>query len=232
MTETVDPLERLEAVLPHLRGAVSQQHLGKALSLAVTASANVPQQVERLKSLSECYALLPGYVLQRTAEIREAAETILDFGETMAGASESEQLEAILRDVKWLDPAVKALNRSVVALTELYARDHVLPLSALERLLRRLGRDEVANAIGQVRLMSAGLASAGVPLPEKLKALQDAREALSTDLTKLASDPEVDSFLTGFATKGSIKLSLVTPKVLAWLGEQGALDQFAVQPID
>ncbi|MEG8049004.1 hypothetical protein QP178_03550 [Sphingomonas aurantiaca] len=232
MTETIDPLERLEAALPNLRGAVSQQHLGKALSLAVTASADVPQQVERLKSLGESYALLPGYLLQRAAEIKEAAETILDFGETMAGASEPEQLEAVLRDVKWLDPSVKALNRSVFALTELYTRDHVLPLSALEKLLRRLGRDEVANAIGQLRLMSAGLASAGVSLPEKLKALQDAREALSTDLTKLASDPEVDAFLTGFATKGSIKLSLVTPKVLAWLGEQGALDQFTVQPID
>ncbi|UUL82537.1 hypothetical protein [Sphingomonas qomolangmaensis] len=232
MTETMDPLERLEAALPHLRSAVSQQHLGKVLNLAVTASAEVPQRVERLKALSASYALLPGYVLQRATEIKEATETVLDLGETMEAASEPEHLEAVVRDVKRLEPAVNSLNRSVLALTELYTRDHVLPLSALEKLLRRLGRDEVANAIGRLRVMSSGLATASVSLPDKLKALQDAREALTNDLTELASDLEVDAFLTGFATKGSVKLSLVTPKVLAWLGEQGALDQFTVQPID
>jgi hypothetical protein len=232
MTETIDPLERLEAALPHLRGAVGQQHLGKALSLAVTATADVPQRLERLKALGASYGLLPDYLLQRAAEIKEAAETVLDLGETMEAAFKPEDLEAVVRDVKRLEPAVNSLHRSVLTLTELYTRDHVLPLSALEKLLRRLGRDQVANAIGQLRLMSSGLATASVSLPDKLKALQDAREALSDDLTKLASDPEVDAFLTGFATKGSIKLSLVTPKVLAWLGEQGALDQFTVQPID
>lgn len=232
MTGTIDPLERLEAALPYLQGAVSQQHLGKALSLAVTASADVPQRIERLKALGESYALLPGYLIQRAAEIKEATETVLDLGETMEAASEPEHLEAVVRDVRRLEPAVSSLHRSVLALTELYTRDHVLPLSALEKLLRRLGRDEVANAIGQLRLMSSGLASAGVSLPDKLKALQEAREALTNDLTKLASDPEVDAFLTGFASKGSIKLSLVTPKVLVWLGEQAALDQFTVQPID
>ncbi|MDH4744205.1 hypothetical protein OMP43_09275 [Sphingomonas sp. CBMAI 2297] len=232
MTGTIDPLERLEAALPYLQGAVSQQHLGKALSLAVTASADVPQRIERLKALGESYALLPGYLIQRAAEIKEATETVLDLGETMEAASEPEHLEAVVRDVRRLEPAVSSLHRSVLALTELYTRDHVLPLSALEKLLRRLGRDEVANAIGQLWLMSSGLASAGVSLPDKLKALQEAREALTNDLTKLASDPEVDAFLTGFVSKGSIKLSLVTPKVLVWLGEQAALDQFTVQPID
>lgn len=228
----MDPLDRLEAALPHLQGAVSQQHLGKALSLAVTATADMPQRIDRLKALGESCALLPQYIVQRAAEIKDAAETVLDLGETMEAASEPAHLEAVVRDVKRLEPAISALHRSVLALTDLYVRDHVLPLSALEKLLRRLGRDEVASAIAQLRVMSSGLASAGASLPDKLKALQDARAALTNDLTRLASDPEVDAFLTGFATRGSIRLSLVTPKVLAWLEEQGALDQFTVQPID
>lgn len=232
MTEMTDPLLRLEAALPHLQGAVKQQHLGKALSAAATACAEVPQRIDRLTALGDTFALLPGYLAQRAGDIGDPLDIVLDLGETMESAAQVEDLEAIVRDVKRLDTALANLHRSAMTLTEFYARDHVAPLSALERLLRHLGRDEVANAIGQLRVMATGLPSAGLLLPDKLKALQEARNALTSDLTRLASDPEVDAFLTGFATKGSVTLSLVTKKVLEWLGDQSALDQFTVQPID
>lgn len=232
MNENFDPLDRLEAVLPHLQGAVNQQHLGKALEAAAIACADLPQRTQRLKALAASFALLPGYLGQRAADIGDATDTILDFGETMEGAAEIEDLEAIGRDVRRLDPALGMLHRSVIALAESYAREHIAPLSALERLLRRLNRDEVANAVSQLRVMDNGLASAGLLLPEKLKALQDAREALAQDLNRLSSDPEVDAFLTGFATSGSVTLSLVTKNVLNWLRDQSALDQFTVHSID
>lgn len=232
MSETVDPLLRLEAALPHLQGAVNQQHLGKALSAAAAACADMPQKIERLGALSTTFSRLPGYLSQRAGDIADPIEMILDLGETMESAAEVPHLEAIVRDVKRLDAALSTLHRSALTLTDAYAREHVAPLSALERLLRHLGREEVASAIGQLRLLASGLPSAGLSLPEKLKALQDARDALSSDLTRLASDSEVDAFLTGFATKGSVTLSLVTRKVLDWLADQSALDQFTVQPID
>ena len=232
MSEIVDPLVRLEAALPHLQGAVHQQHLGKALNNAIAACAEVPQRIERLNTLVQTYVLLPDYLAQRDADIADATETILDLGERMEGAAGPDDLEAIGRDVKRLDTALNILGRSAIMLTDAYARDHVAPLTALERLLRRLGRDDVANGIGQLRVMVSGMPSAGLALPERLKALQDARHALADDLTKLASDPEVDAFLTGFATRGSVTLSLVTRKVLDWLGDQAALDQFTVQPVD
>lgn len=232
MSETIDPLLRLETALPHLQGAVNQQHLGKALSAAVTACADVPQRIDRLKSLAETYALLPDYLGQRSGDIKDATETIFDLGERMESASEPDDLDTIARDVRRLDTPLSALHRSALMLADAYTREHIAPLGALERLLRHLGRVEVANAIGQLRAMASGLPSASLSLPEKLKALQDARDALTNDLTRLASDPEVDAFLTGFATKGSVKLSLVTRKVLDWLGDQSALDQFIVQPID
>ena len=231
MSETVDPLLRLEAALPLLQGAVDQQHLGNALSVATTACADVPRKTERLRSLASTFARLPEYLSQRKGDILDSADMILDLGKSMESASEIQHLETIVREVKRLDSALSTLHRSALALTEVYAREHVAPLSALERLLRRLGREEVANAIGLLRAMDSGLPSAGLLLPEKVAALQDARDALSSDLTRLASDPEVDAFLTGFATKGSVTLSLVTRKVLDWLGDQSALDQFTVQPI-
>jgi hypothetical protein len=232
MTEIADPLLRLEAALPQLQGAVSQQHLGKALGLAIAACAEVPQRIQRLESLVRAYALLPEYLGQRAADIADAAETILDLGERMESAASADDLDSIARDVKRLEGPINILGRSAVMLADAYARDHVAPLTALERLLKRLGRDDVSNAIGQLRLMAAGLASASLALPEKLEALQDARHALTNDLTRLASDPEVDAFLTGFATNGSVTLSLVTRNVLDWLGDQSALDQFTVQPVD
>jgi hypothetical protein len=231
MSETVDPLLRLEAALPLLKGAVEQQHLGKALSAATTACADVPRKSERLRSLASAFAQLPEYLSHREGDILDSVDMILDLGKTMESATEIQHLETIVRDVKRLDTALSTLHRSALALTEIYAREHVAPLSALERLLRRLGREEVANAIGLLRVMESGLPSAGLLLPEKVAALQLARDALSSDLTRLASDPEVDAFLTGFATKGSVTLSLVTGKVLEWLGDQSALDQFTVQPI-
>ncbi|MEJ1156639.1 hypothetical protein [Prosthecomicrobium sp. N25] len=232
MSATTDPLLRLEAALPHLKGAVNQQHLGKALSAAVTACADVPQRLDRLKSLADTYALLPDYLGLRGADIKDATETILDLGERMESATQPEDLDAIVRDIKRLDASLNTLHRSAQMLTDAYARDHVAPLGALERLLRRLGRDQDANSIGQLRTIASSLPTAGRALPEKLKALQDARLALTSDLTRLASDPEVDAFLTGFATKGNVKLSLVTRKVLDWLGDKSALDQFIVQPLD
>lgn len=232
MSDAADPLVQLENALPQLQGAVEQQHLGKALAAASLASADVPQRIERLNALAAALALLPAYFHLRSTDIREAAEAILDLGETMESAASVEDLESITREVRKLDQFLGTLHRSALVLADAYAREHIAPLSALERLLHRLGRSEVASAVGELRRLENGLASAGVLLPVKLAALQEAREALARDLTRLASDPEVDRFLTGFAVKGSVTLTLVTKTVLDWLGEQSALDQFTVQPID
>ena len=232
MSDSVDPLVQLEEALPQLKGAVEQQHLGQALIAASSACTDLPQRIQRLNALSATLTLLTPYLAQRAADIREAAESILDLGETMASAETVEDLESIARDVRKLDPSLGAIHRSALNLADAYARDHIAPLSALERLLRRLGRTEVAAAVAELRRMEGGLVSAGLQLPVKLAALQEAREALAHDLTTLASDPEVDAFLTGFAKHGSVTLTLVTKTVLDWLGEQAALDQFIVQPID
>lgn len=232
MNQTLDPLLRLEGALPHLNSAVNQRHLGKALNAAVAACTEVPQKIERLKSLADTYALLHDFLPQRAADIEDATDVVLDLGEAMESATEIADLEVIVRDVRRLDVSLSTLHRSAIMLVETYVREHVAPLSALERLLRRLGGNEVADAIGQLHLKASRLEFASVLLPEKLKEVQDARQALAHDLTRLASDPEVDAFLTGFATKGSVTLALVTKTVLDWLAEQAALDQFSVQSID
>ena len=232
MSQNFDPLLRLEDALPHLNSAVNQQHLGKALNAAVAACTEVPQKIERLKSIAATYALLCDFLPQRSEDIEDAAEIILDLGETMENVTEVDSLGSIVRDVRRLDTSLSTLHRSAIVLTEAYVREHVAPLSALERLLRRLGGTDVADAIGQLHLKASRLQFASALLPEKLKEVQDARHALATDLTRVASDPEVDAFLTGFAAKGNVTLSLVTTNVLDWLAEQSALDQFTVQSID
>lgn len=232
MNQAIDPLVRLENTLPHLTTAVSQQHLGKALNGAVAACTDVPQKIERLKSLANTYVLLVEYLPQRAADIQGATDNILDLGETMENVSKIVDLESIERDVKRLDAALSTLHRSAMVMTENYVREHVAPLSALERLLRRLGGNDVANAISELHQKASRLEFASISLPEKLTEVKNARQSLASDLTRLASDPEVDAFLTGFATKGSVPLSLVTKNVIDWLGEQAALEQFTVQPVD
>ncbi len=227
-----DPLVRLEMALPNLQGAVDQQHLGNALSAAVAACGDMPQRIARLESLATALSLLPGYLSQRRADIKAAIEEILELGEAMEGAANPTDLDAIGKDVRKLDQQLSQIHRSALALVEAYSREFVAPLGALEKLLRKLGRDAVANAIAELTIIERGLASAGHALPDKLKQLLDARAALARDLTTLASDPEVDAFLTAFAKKGSVTLDVVTQRVLKWLADQSALDQFNVQAID
>lgn len=232
MSETADPLLRLEAALPDLQGAVKQQHLGTALGAAIVACEVMPLRLQRLTALIEVFAQLPDYLGPLTARIDDEAADILELGERMAGASDIADLEAIAREVRTLEHTLNRLHAIAIELAAAYAREYIVPLSALEKLLPRLGRADLASAIGRLRMIESGLKSAGNALPERLKSLQDARHALAQDLNRLASDPEVDGFLTGFATNGSVTLALVTKRVLDWLSDQSALDQFTVQPGD
>lgn len=228
----IDSLTRLEAALPLLQSAVDQQHLGKALTRASGATADMPRHIERLTALGATFVLLPDYLKGRALDIRGLAEDILDLGDAMKAAESSEDLDGIVRDAQKIDQFLSALHRAAVALAGVYCRDHVAPLRALEGLFGRMGRTDLADAVEQLYKKESALASAGNALPMKLAELQDARTSLASELTALASDPEVDAFLTSFARGGSVSLSLVTAKVLDWLGDQSALDQFTVNPID
>lgn len=231
MTE-IDVLTRLEEALPLLQPAVDQQHLGKALTQASNATADMPRHIERLTALRATLALLPAYFDRRSADIRDVADDILDLGDMMHKAESADDLDRIIRDVRKMEQYLSILHRTVITLTEAYCRDHVAPLRALEGLFGRLGRADLVRAVEELRRQEAVLPSAGTMLPQKLAELQEARQSLASELTALASDPEVDIFLTSFARAGTVPLGLVTAKVLDWLADQSALDQFMVQPID
>ncbi len=228
----VDSLTRLEAALPLLQSAVDQQHLGKALTRASGATADMPRHNERLAALGATLSLLPDYLDGRALDIRNVAEDILDLGDAMKAAESSDDLDDIVRDVRKIDQFLSALHRAAVALAGAYCRDNVAPLRALEGLFGRMGRTDLADAVDQLHKKESALAAAGNALPAKLAELQDARKSLASELTALASDPEVDAFLTSFARAGSVSLNLVTSKVLDWLADQSALDQFTVNAIE
>lgn len=228
----IDSLTRLEAALPLLQSAVDQQHLGKALTRASGATADMQRHIERLTALGATLALLPDYLDGRALDIRNVAEDILDLGDAMKAAESSDDLDDIVRDVRKIDQFLSALHRVAVALASAYCRDNVAPLRALEGLFGRMGRTDLADAVDQLHKKESALAAAGNALPAKLAELQDARKSLASELTALASDPEVDAFMTSFARVGSVSLSLVTAKVLDWLADQSALDQFTVNAID
>lgn len=226
-----DALSRLEGTLPTLRNAVEREHLGKALQATLDACRDLPQRIDRLKALGTSIGLLREYAGSRSDEIAAAVEQIEDLGELMTCAETISDLDEITRSVQRLEPPLASLHRSTLAIAAGYSKDQIVPLAALERLLRSLDRSDIADAVGRLRAMDAALPSAGTSLPSRLAELFDARARLAADLTGLANGSEVDSFLTAFATHGTAPLDVVTPGVLDWLSERGALKQFVVQAL-
>lgn len=231
MTTEADALQRLEDALPVLRDAVDREHLGKSLRSTLDAIADLPQRIARLAALADSVALLKEHVGTRSEEILVAVDQIEDFGEAMTEAATSEGLDEVTRGAKRLEPPISSLHRAVIAVAGSYSRDNIVPLAALERLLHTLGRDDIADAVAILQKMDAALPSAGVALPTRLAELLAARASLAADLTTLANGSEADAFLTAFARKGSAPLEIITPGVLAWLSERGALKQFVVQAV-
>jgi hypothetical protein len=60
-----------------------------------------------------------------------------------------------------------------------------------------------------------------------LKEIEEQREAAQAEVTAFTKEPEVNAFVTALS-RGQASLSLVTPKVLDWLNDLGALGQFRV----
>jgi hypothetical protein len=231
MTLEPDALSRLEDALPTLRDAVEREHLGKALNATLEACRDLPQRIDRLEALGSSIGLLSGYAGPRSDEIAAAVEQIEDLGELMSSAETIDDLDEITRNAKRLEQPLASLHRSTLAIAAGYSKDQIVPLAALERLLRTLNRGDIADAIARLRVMDAALPSAGTALPARLADLFDARAGLTADLTGLANGSEVDAFLTAFATRGTAPLEVVTPGVLDWLSERGALKEFVVQAL-
>jgi hypothetical protein len=223
----VDIVDRLEQCLPALSGALEQKRLGNALEQALKAAAKLEYQSAKFHALVRTAEILHEF-MPGGAAISEVISEIEDLGRSMHEASDSSSLSSLAREIPDVEKTIVRFHREVLTMLDRYTARHISPLIALGRLLDRIEAGSLGQKLKTLE-NDATLVKNGLPteLPNRVTALDSKRIELLGELKALANDPEVDAFLRALGY-GRTSLTLVTPKVLKWLIDQGATDKFFI----
>jgi hypothetical protein len=229
-----DVLEEAESLLIELPEAVSRRSLGERLSQAVAALKTADHQIGRMKALIAAAEEI-GY--GKSEHQREALEEMVDcalgVGEGLEAAEEAETLRvAVFEYQDSLTKAIAALERHLREHWRTVSAERFQPMIGLGALLTAMN---VANNLGG-RLVACGQRGVAATGPSTASELLATIRELSADYDRLQAeraaeigDDEVGDFINALAEKKAT-LTMVTPKVLAWLGEHDALDRLGINP--
>jgi hypothetical protein len=229
-----DALEEAEALLIELPDAVSRRSLGERLSQAVTALKTADHQIERMKALiAAAEEIGYGKSEHQREALEEMVECALGVGEGLEAAEEAETLRvAVFEYQDSLAKAVGALERLLREHWRTVSADRFQPMIGLGALLTAMN---VANNLGG-RLVTCGQRGVAAIGPSTAPELLATIRGLFSDYDRLQAeraeeigDDEVGDFINALAEKKAT-LTMVTPKVLAWLGEHDALDRLGINP--
>jgi hypothetical protein len=227
-TMTADSVDRLEQYLPKLAVALEQQRLGHALEEVLSSAKGLEYHLNRFHALVSSAVILRDFMETRAVTITEVISDVEELGTSMASAADQASLLSLARYIPDVEKSISRFHREVLAMLERYTTRHIHPLIALGRLLDRMGAGTLGQKLQKLESEAAQVRS-GPPLelPKRLESLDTRRIELLSELTALAKDPDVDAFLRALG-HGRTNLKLVTPTVLKWLADQGALDKFFV----
>ena len=229
-----DVLEDAEALLIELPEAVSRRALGERLSQALNALKNADHQIARMQALIETADEI-GY--GKSEHQREALDEMvhcaLGVGEGLEAAEEAETLRvAVFEYQDNLAKAIAALERLLREHWRTVSADRFQPMIGLGALLTSMN---VANNLGG-RLVACGQRGVAATAPSTAPELLATIRALFADFSRLQAeraaeigDDEVGDFINALAEKKAT-LTMITPKVLAWLSDHDALDRLAINP--
>jgi len=228
-----DPLVELEQLLPQIAPAVERRHLGEILG----------QTVEKLRASDYVIKRFRAVLgISRTIDFKAdpnqaAAESeLITEGRNLASDLERAQTADDLRDIQ----AIYGEFARSLANVERQIRSHwsrivqreFRPLISLGTLLERIGSaSELGKKLrrcGEEAIVIRESVSADVLHTEIIR-LRNLRASLDAERTTLSRDPEVDAFLNALA-EGKATLQMVTERVLVWLRQNDALNQFTVRP--
>ena len=92
------------------------------------------------------------------------------------------------------------------------------------------GAEALGQELAQLGARATALANrsqTATAMAPEIEQLEADRRSLLARLKEVTANPEVETFITA-VTRGQATLQLVTPGVLGWLGERGALGAFKV----
>lgn len=228
-----DALERLEDLAPRIASAKKSLAFGAAADKARIPVEQAPRHALLLARLVQCAHDLDGLndaaLRQRLSGAIAKAESV---GESLEDAETADELEAVAVDYPTVAAALsQVIERLRNHWSQLVARDFV-DLAAVGQLLSKIaGAEAIGRDLVDISTAAQTLANSD-PSPEKLAegapALRLRRAQTLDAMQAFTHEPEVDSFLEA-VTRQEATLNMVTPKVMAWLAEKGALSAFRVR---
>ena len=227
-----DALVALEGAIDRIPAALQARSLGAILGKVNERTTEALRHAQRCKALVEMAEVLGGLV---DAHVRGSAldvvEQAFEIGASLAAAKDAGDLEVILDDYANLPSALGKLDQSVRLLWVQKAKSDYASLIPVGELLGRIaGAENLGSKLVDVGRKAEALSvrsQAIETLAPEIAQLKSSREVLLADLKAFTSNPDVDRFLAG-VTDGGASLELVTPAVLAWLADHGALAAFKV----
>lgn len=228
-----DLLAELEQLHPLVASAKQSLALGSAVEKARKPVEQAPRHAALLAHLVACAKELDGL---SDPGLRQRLEGAIDKAEDVGGALETaataDELEAVATDYPGVAAEiVRALDSLRTRWTQIVARDFADLPAVGELLLKISGAETIGSDLKQIGQQAQALAATD-PQAEQLAAAAAAlraRRALTLDAMRaFTGEAEVDAFLQGVIQQRAT-LELVTPRVLAWLKDHGALDAFRVR---
>jgi len=222
-----DTLLELRAILPSIGPALERRRLGESLSQIASVVRNADADMKRLDAVLDL-ARLTAFPPEEMSDLIDDAQYA---GEALASATTSDELRSasdaygeFLRTLPrigaqvvrhWKNEVVAKEYRPLISFGLLLEK--VDNLAALGREMRECGEAAVNTQIGKW----PELRDEVMRLEEQLSRLR--RERAET----VSAIPAVGEFLIAVGN-GTATLALLTPPVLQWLDENGALESFRV----
>jgi hypothetical protein len=228
-----DLLVDAEDYLNRLPEAVSRRKLGEGLGGVLRTLSNSEQQIAKIAAFFELAKLLHFPTSQSDEEIFEDLRGCVEAMAKSLNAAENSDTLRKLEDVytKEFNPAVTAYERAIREYWRNIISSQFRPLISIGELLNSMN---VANNLGQ-RLRDCG--QRAVDSNQRLDSATELRKLafdllveykeLQAERAAQIAEDEVGDFINALLEKRAT-LSLVTPKVHAWLIKHNALDSLGV----
>lgn len=226
-----DSLLQLEELLPQLPAAIERRRIGESLGRTGEELRDAPQQIQRFSAVLDIVRETAfSSDTNQAAAMEDLLDSAVSAANLMSSAQTADQLRSVQDRYKEFTQALRNLDRQL--------RPHWIrvvdrdfgPLCAIGNLLEKIdGTAELGR-----RLTTCGRTAQKVgdkisaeDLRDVIVQLHRERAALEIERASVTKDPETDRFLNALAV-GKATLRLVTPRVQAWLEQNGALDQFTI----
>ncbi len=227
-----DILLELEGSLPRIAPAREARQLGAILDKVAEKSADIERQGQRCQALVAMATALDGFSDPKvTTAARAAIDAVRTTGADLTTAADVDGLELVLESLIDLANALKDFDQNVRLVWADRSRTEYTSLIPVGQLLQHIaGAEALGQELAQLGARATALASrnqTATAMAPDIEQLEADRRSLLARLKEVTANPEVETFITA-VTQNQATLQLVTPGVLGWLSDRGALGAFKI----